>query len=273
MSSDDLIEEFLRPESRSADDLIEEFLRPESRSAEHQETNDTLEEFLAEIEKAKLPPLPECRVPTTLLTAVDIQTFLPLEEDAVQTITFNLIRRLLNNGPFSFLNLTPFNGNGMYAIYYHGDDPVYTPLRSPGSTCPIYLGKAAQQETSRSLSTRLREHAETIQQTNLGLENFTFRCVCLPANLIDFAEYNLIRLFQPLWNGYLKGFGERPGNRRSTYKRVSRWDTYHPGRPLDGGAPRCLQEIEQDLQEKVPACRKAYEAVMKLMEPTGTSST
>ena len=50
------------------------------------------------------------------------------------------------------------------------------------------------------------------------------------SNLIGTIEAALIRLYQPLWNSVIDGFGNHdPGKGRSE-QAMSEWDVIHPGR-------------------------------------------
>jgi len=224
-------------------------------------TEDPLEAYLA----APIESLAENVVPTEPLPLVG-EPFTLLE--GVQEVALRLARELLQTGPFSFHDLEPFDGDGIYAIYYQGDLLIYASIRSLGSSCPLYLGKSARRTTDRSISERLRLHSVSLQQAGLGLENFTFRFVRLPSELVEFAEYNLLSLYRPLWNDALKGFGSNPGHEGTSrkYHRVSAWDTFHPGRATEARIlSRDRDSIKDRVQRSLPECRMAYERVMTLL--------
>jgi hypothetical protein len=223
----------------------------------------TPEEFL-DWRALSAKPLVESVAPVVRLPDYTVE-FRPFTvEEELRAIRKTALQ-LLSTGPFSFLSIRQFEGNGIYALYYQGPDSDYEALRSLGSTCPIYIGMS-RTENNDGLYSRLRTHAKTLGMTGIGLENMTFRFVRLPDTLVNFAEPNLIRLFDPLWNDHLKGFGEKPGKGRSTFGRdnqmVSPWDTKHPGRPTGGAAPRDLESVRTFIQERVPKCRRAYEEAM-----------
>lgn len=212
-------------------------------------------------------PIIECRVVTAPIPRVASEEFAVLTNGEVSQATIRLAARLLQNGPYSFIDLPSFEGNGVYAIYYHGDTPLYGPLRSPGSTCPVYIGKGAQRESTQGILARNRFHTKTIQHTQLGVENFTFRFVCLPLNLIEFAEYNLIEAYRPIWNR-IQGFGKRFGAGQPSDRPeqlVSRWDTLHSGRPTMSGRSRELQEVEDEVRAAIPSILDDYHTMMKLI--------
>ena len=212
-------------------------------------------------------PLIEPVAPVVPLpSALDL--FRPFSAEEELEAIKKISRQLLTTGPFSFLHLSKFEGNGIYALYYQGSAPEYEALRSLGSTCPMYIGSSCT-EKADGLHTRLKTHAKSLRMTAIGLENLTFRFVRLPDTIINFAEPNIIRFFDPLWNDHLRGFGERPGKGRSTFGRdnqtVSPWDTWHPGRPTGGALPRDLDSVQQLIQDWVPRCRQIYDKAMTLL--------
>lgn len=63
----------------------------------------------------------------------------PLDYD---NLTLNCVRELMSRGPYTLPFQHPFPGAGVYALFYTGDLPTYTLLRSPEAAQPIYVGKA-----------------------------------------------------------------------------------------------------------------------------------
>jgi hypothetical protein len=146
---------------------------------------------------------------------------------------------------------------GVYALYYQGDFPLYHSIsRVNQSECrmPIYVGKAApsgrrtgQSGTAgQTLYSRLREHTRSITRGGLSVKDFKFKVVAMEVDLVSWGEGVLIRLFVPLWNRVISGFGiHAPGSGREQQER-SMWDQLHPGRkfaerlpvnnPLERGA-------------------------------------
>jgi hypothetical protein len=186
----------------------------------------------------------------------------PREEEQM---ILRLANNFLSNGPHPFVGMTPFVGKGIYAIYYQGDFPAYSGIKSPGSTCPIYIGKATRQVGEVAISSRLMEHSSTLSLTNLGLENFTFRFICIQANWITFAEDNLIKMFHPTWNIYLRGFGEKAGDlqtSRDKSQQVASFDWVHPGRETKARQPRDDYKTMMKLRLGVTNSRRAYNKAM-----------
>ncbi|MDX9751098.1 MAG: Eco29kI family restriction endonuclease [Flavobacteriales bacterium] len=162
--------------------------------------------------------------------------------------------------------LTPFQGAGVYALYYHGTFAAYKGIRSvkDGREVPIYVGKAVpagarkgdvglDQNPGSVLYKRLKEHAESIRSTtNLRLEDFFCRHLVVDDIWIPLGEALVIARFSPLWNNLIDGFGNHdPGKGRYAGLRP-RWDTLHPGRPW---AMKCQAraETQEQLQREVIA--------------------
>ncbi len=147
--------------------------------------------------------------------------------------------------PVSKLPPKSFLGAGIYAIYYSGDFPDYERIakqnRGGKFDLPIYVGKAVPAGARKggsfdeyhgtALYSRLKEHAESIEQTkNLKLKDFSCRYLVVDDIWIPLGETLLINAFAPLWNQVLDGFGNHdPGSGRYMQKR-SPWDVLHPGR-------------------------------------------
>lgn len=143
-------------------------------------------------------------------------------------------------------DLIDMAGAGVYAIYYVGSFPAYSPIsmanieRRFGQ--PIYVGKAVPRGARKgglsfdagkgaALRDRLRQHAASIEQArNLELADFYCRALTVDDIWIPLGENMIIEKFQPLWNRVIDGFGNKdPGRRRATQYRSS-WDVIHPGR-------------------------------------------
>ena len=140
-----------------------------------------------------------------------------------------------------------FAGAGIYALYYTGPFPPYRKVTEKNAedkwAAPIYVGKAVppgarkggyglSESPGEVLYRRLREHSESIEQTeNLSLSDFRCRYLIVDDIWIPLGESLLISMFSPLWNQILDGFGNHdPGAGRYNQQRSS-WDVIHPGRP------------------------------------------
>jgi hypothetical protein len=155
--------------------------------------------------------------------------------------------------------LPPFQGVGIYTIYYHGAFPAYSLVAdqnkdATGPRVPIYVGKAvpagarkggalADPLQSKALFGRLTEHAESIKAAagSLAIEDFTCRYLIVDEIWIPLGESLLIGKFAPVWNSIVEGFGNHdPGKGRYQGMRP-RWDVVHPGRHW---AEKCQQRSE-----------------------------
>lgn len=194
---------------------------------------DSIEDFLATgIGPEEEPePLREPSVPTTPVLGRHLESWNPFSEGPLSSeleLRRRFYRELFQRGPYS---LTPFlRGDvkvslvGAYCLFYVGREwDLYAPICSEASTLAIYVGEAVY----TSLGRRLQEHAQSIQQQGLGLENFTCRFIGLP-DWFD-GEQMLLRDFAPLWNKHLTGFGshrQRTDSRGGSSK-ISDWDLVH----------------------------------------------
>lgn len=147
----------------------------------------------------------------------------------------------LERQPLSLLNMRPFWGSGVYAIYYCGnDEPAYAPII--GTESPIYVGKADPKDAfadslelqGRAIFKRLQEHARSIAKTkNLNPANFEYRAAIIQSGMQAAVEEFMIRLFRPVWNkgvGVCHGIGKHGDSATTRGNKRSPWDTMHPGR-------------------------------------------
>jgi hypothetical protein len=137
-----------------------------------------------------------------------------------------------------------FDGCGVYAIYYYGDDPRYAPISNDrhDTTVPIYVGKAVPSGTRKGaahftpadeskLAQRLAEHRRSIEATdNLTVSQFRCRALPLGSVWIRYAEQLLIGAYAPWWNCYIEGFGLHDVGSGRAGSEMSVWDALHPGR-------------------------------------------
>lgn len=141
----------------------------------------------------------------------------------------------------------PFTGAGIYAIYYFGNNPLYSFIsafnneQTIDGEWPIYIGKAGGSgsrkgmidlgDSGTSLFNRIRKHATSIELGE-GLELADFKCryLTIDSIWIPLGEQLLIQKFRPIWNNTIDGFGNNdPGLGRKD-QRTSPWDLLHPGR-------------------------------------------
>lgn len=142
-----------------------------------------------------------------------------------------------------------FHGTGVYAIYYIGKFPKYKNLYEQNRTSfdlPIYIGKAVptgwrqartislKGKITFELHTRLREHYRSVSQAS-NLDDKDFRCRFMilenyASSMIGTIEATLIRLYTPLWNSSIDGFGNHDPGKGRYNQAKSDWDVLHPGR-------------------------------------------
>jgi len=171
--------------------------------------------------------------------------------------------------------IPPFEGAGIYVIYYRGPFPAYAPIAAANAEearWPIYIGKAipsggrkgaslTASARGRSLFNRMSEHRDSIRDVERGsgtlaVADFQVRYLTVDDIWIPLGESLLIVRFRPIWNRELDGFGNHdPGGGRYNGLRPL-WDHLHPGRQW---ATRCaersetLAEIEQRLANYLAA--------------------
>jgi hypothetical protein len=160
--------------------------------------------------------------------------------------------------------LPPFDGAGVYAIYYKGNFPLYAKIAAKNKESflqPIYAGKAVPEGSRKGglgldvpagpyLFKRLSEHRKSIEAaTNLNIADFHCRFLVVDDIWIPLGESLLIERTKPLWNIVVEGFGNHdPGSGRYNQERSS-WDILHPGR---GWAEKLkIKRTIDEIQRKV----------------------
>lgn len=189
---------------------------------------------------------------------MDIKPYNPLDKT---NLGGSVADAMLESAVYPLGDPYPFNGAGIYAIYYTGDFEAYKPLaaknKNDGFQAPIYVGKAVPPgarkgnfsldvEAGPALYKRLQEHSESVNAAkNLKIEDFYCRFLVVDDIWIPLGESLLIAKFAPIWNKLIDGFGNHdPGKGR--YKGVrSKWDTLHPGRTW---AAKCAVRAENAQQ-------------------------
>lgn len=167
--------------------------------------------------------------------------FVELVKDAV---------RFFNGTPVHQLPLQQsFWGTGVYAIYYTGNFApyaIYKKLNRLSYDFPIYVGKAVpkgwrqgrnsdnSEAQSTELYSRLRQHSNSINAvSNLSISDFSCRLMIFEdagSDMISTIEATLIKLFKPLWNVSLDGFGNHDPGKGRYQQAKSDWDVIHAGR-------------------------------------------
>lgn len=195
---------------------------------------------------------PEKPVPTNYFNPVDQRV---LAESAVNF--------LLRQEPIPLSGLERFNGAGVYLLFYSGPHAAYTELSRLNSNkaarLPIYVGKADPKGTrqggdpdslgSYAAFTRIKQHIEKIEATELDISDFYIKYVVLDFVWIGLVEATLINHFRPLWNSTINGFGNKIVGAGRANQKASKWDVLHPGT----GWTRTLKEsghVYEDLVKK-----------------------
>lgn len=183
------------------------------------------------------------------------QAYNPLSEE---NIGAGIFEALCKNPQIPLSDIQSFDGSGVYCIYYAGDHPAYGDSDNRSLELsfrrPIYVGKASSKgarigfvspAAGKSLNKRLKEHAASISATDLKLEHFFVRYICLADLWIDIAETAAITRTNPVWNVVLDGFGNHnPGRGRLNGARP-KWDTLHPGRKWAENLPSRQESADQ----------------------------
>ena len=188
---------------------------------------------------------------------------------------------LLGRRPRPLGALKPFQGAGIYAIYYRGTCKPYQRLavlnQDDDPQVPIYVGKAipeggrkggsaARSTSTTALHKRLKEHAETIRVTSdLDLDDFICRVLVVDDIWIPLGESLLIAKFSPIWNVLIDGFGNHDPGRGRYQGLRPRWDVLHPGRawaakckPRDEAAEQIAREVEARLAQEPSLVRSRF---------------
>ena len=186
------------------------------------------------------------------------QPFDPLDR---KNLAYSIGQAILSASPVRMDQLNRFEGAGLYAIYYSGNNDTYSELsalnQNGNLNCPIYVGKADPKGKRKGISddlaakgtplySRLTKHAASISAANnLELSDFYCQYLIVEDIWIPLGEALLISKYMPIWNNFLDGFGNNdPGSGRYNQLR-SRWDVLHPGREW---ALKCRERSETSTQ-------------------------
>jgi hypothetical protein len=173
-------------------------------------------------------------------------------------------------------DIPPFEGAGIYVLYYRGPFPAYAPIAAANAHeahWPIYIGKAipsggrkgaslSASARGTSLYKRLADHRDSIIEAeqgagSLAIADFQARYLTVDDIWIPLGESLLITKFRPVWNIALDGFGNHdPGKGRYEGLRPL-WDHLHPGRPW---AEKCAARTETvgEVVERIDAYLAAH---------------
>lgn len=130
----------------------------------------------------------------------------------------SVVRALLERPLEPLPPVQPFEGAGIYAIYYTGPFPAYARISKKDPDIPIYVGKVVPLGARKGgrgreaaagpvLYQKLVQHANSIDQaTNLRREDFLCRYLVVEDIWIPLGEQLLIKKFTPVWNCVVDGF-------------------------------------------------------------------
>lgn len=185
----------------------------------------------------------------------------------LQTLAESMVRVVLEQPVHRLGELKPFEGSGIYVIYYTGNFEAYQPIAAANRNGkwehPIYVGEAtrrgarkggvlAEGPPGKAIFERLGNHADSIRGvSSLNIEDFWVRYLVLKDFFIPLCESLLIDRYKPIWNKLVDGFGNKDVgvSRRATQQR-SMWDVLHPGRAIAaGGANRRYPDAELIVRE------------------------
>jgi hypothetical protein len=143
-----------------------------------------------------------------------------------------------------------FNGCGIYAIYYAGNNELYAPIASSKFEVPIYVGKADAKGARKGLNvgkawegtplwSRLGQHRGKLSKaTDLNVEHFFARYLPADDLFTPMAERLMISDLRPVWNLVLEGFGVNPqGAGRENTQVRPKWHEVHTGVDWADGMP------------------------------------
>jgi hypothetical protein len=185
------------------------------------------------------------------VTSEPLAAYDPLD---LKTLAESMVRVVLEQPIHPLGSLEPFEGSGIYVIYYTGRFKPYRPIaeqnRNDKWERPIYVGEAtrkggrkggvlAEGPPGRAIYERLGNHADSIRSVStLRVEDFWCRYLVLKDFFIPLCESLLIDRYKPIWNRLVEGFGNKDVDvsRRATQAR-SMWDVLHPGRAIAAGGP------------------------------------
>lgn len=163
-----------------------------------------------------------------------------------------MVRVVLEQPVYQLGALAPFEGSGIYVIYYTGDFKPYKTISEENHNSkwkrPIYVGEATRKGArkggvlsegppGRAIFDRLGNHADSIRSVpTLRVKDFWCRYLVLKDFFIPLCESLLIDRYKPIWNKLVDGFGNKDVgvSRRATQQR-SMWDVLHPGRAIAAG--------------------------------------
>ncbi|MFB8007019.1 Eco29kI family restriction endonuclease [Nocardia sp. NPDC056000] len=191
-------------------------------------------------------------IPPTAVTSYSSERYTPTEFDPLDKVNLigSVVSTLFAGPALPLAQFEPFNGSGVYCLYYSGDDELYAPIAAGDSSRPIYVGTAlaharagsgmVSASSSQALTRRLSVHAKSIETVQLHdavdnrhrlfLHDFSFRCLIVDEMWARPAEEWILKRSAPIWNSVVPGLGSHDPGPRGRSARRAPWDELHPGR-------------------------------------------
>jgi hypothetical protein len=158
----------------------------------------------------------------------------------------SMVQAFLKREVISLNTVRPFDGAGIYALYYVGNFEPYLRFakqnRNGKWNQPFYIGEAlkpgarkggmlSSAPAGNAIYKRLLQHIESINAAqNLKIEHFGVRYLVAEDVFIPLCESLLIDRYNPIWNTTIEGFGIHVTGGPRSQQQASKWDTLHPGR-------------------------------------------
>ena len=197
---------------------------------------------------------------------------IPYDPLDLRTLAESMVKVVLEQRVYALASLKPFDGSGIYVIYYTGDFEPYEPIaeKNKGGKWeqPIYVGEAtrkggrkggvlAEGPPGKAIFERVGNHVDSIKSAaSLNVQDFWCRYLVLKDFFIPLCESLLIDRYKPIWNKLIDGFGNKAlGGPRQAQQQKSMWDVLHPGRP---GAAISPNKKYPDATEIIDKITKFY---------------
>jgi hypothetical protein len=182
------------------------------------------------------------------LRPTDTDSPIPYDPLDLRTLAENMVKVVLEQHLHPMASLKPFDGSGIYVIYYTGTFEPYKPIAEKNERekweQPIYVGEAtrkggrkggvlAEGPPGKAIFERIGNHVDSIKSVpSLNVQDFWCRYLVLKDFFIPLCESLLIDRYKPIWNKVIDGFGNKAlGGPRQREQQKSMWDVLHPGRP------------------------------------------
>ena len=207
-----------------------------------------------------------------------IDPYNPLD---LQALGHSLLLELERRPTTPLKALSKFVGSGIYGLYYTGSAKPYAQLgkfnQQHGCLLPLYVGRSKDTGARQGLDPfepvkkallygRVQEHRRNVEAAaGIQAGDFVVRTLVAMPIWIPLAEAMAIRVYRPVWNSSLQGFGiHAPGSGRAMQKQ-SDWDLLHPGRAFAKALPKSAVRTREELLARTEkAARESIDRFRKL---------